>query len=54
MPVHGQHPGLRPDLVGGEDPVHRHEQEIPVQQLQVPSELLNPIGFAGSFDLPLA
>jgi nitrogenase molybdenum-iron protein alpha/beta subunit len=43
MSVHGQHPGLRPDLLGGEDPVHRHEQGIPVQQLQVPSELINEL-----------
>jgi DNA-binding transcriptional MerR regulator len=34
--VGGQDAGLRPDLLGREDPVHRREQRVPVQQLQVP------------------
>ena len=29
--VGGEHPGLRPDLLGGEDAVHRREQRVPVE-----------------------
>ena len=42
-PVLGQHPGLRLDLLGGEDALDRGQQRIAVEQLQVAGELLNVV-----------
>jgi len=39
--VHGQDAGLRPDLLGGEDPLDWREQRVTVEQFQVPGELLD-------------
>ncbi len=49
--VFGEHPGLRLDLLGGEDPPHRGQQRIAVQQFQVPGELLHPVDLAAPLDL---
>ena len=47
----GEHAGLRLDFLGGEDAPDRSEQRIPVEQLQVPGELLHPVDLAAALDL---
>src|SRR6266545_3864825 len=46
-----QHASLRLDLLSGQDAAHRGQERIPVQQLQVPRELLNRVDAGDSFDL---
>src|ERR1700748_3051807 len=50
-PVGGQGARLRPDLLGGEHALHRGQQRVPVQQVQVSCQLLHTVDFAASFDL---
>ena len=49
--VDGQGAGLRPDLLGREDAVHRGQQRIPVEQVQVSGELLHAVDLAAPLDL---
>jgi nucleoside-diphosphate-sugar epimerase len=50
-PVGRQRAGLRLDLLGREHTVHRRQQRVPVQQRQVPGELLHPVDLAAPLDL---
>ena len=49
--VGGQHPGLRLDLLGGEDAADRGEQRVAVEQLEVPGQLLDAVDVAAALDL---
>ena len=49
--VLGQRAGLQLDLLGREDALHRGQQRIPVQQLQVPGQLLNTVDLTAPLDL---
>jgi MFS family permease len=49
--VDGQGAGLRPDLLGREDALHRGQQRVPVEQVQVPGELLHAVDLAAPLDL---
>src|SRR5215831_6927911 len=49
--VLGQHPCLRPDLLGGQDPPHRGQPGIAVEQVQVARELLHAVDLAAALDL---
>jgi MFS family permease len=50
-PVGGQGTRLRPDLLGGEHALHRSQQRVPVQKLQISGQLLDAVNFAAPFDL---
>ena len=41
--VGGQHPGLRLDLLGGEHALHRRQQRVAVEQLEIAGQLLAPV-----------
>ena len=49
--VGGEHPGLRLDLLGGEDPGDRGQQRVAVEQLEVAGELLDAVDLAAALDL---
>src|SRR5699024_5195780 len=49
--IGGEHARLRLDGLGGEDAAHGSQQRIPVQQLEVPGELLDPVDLAAALDL---
>src|SRR5699024_2812357 len=49
--IGGEHARLRLDGLGGEDAAHRGEQRVPVQQLEVAGELLDPVDLAAALDL---
>src|SRR6185437_11994339 len=46
-----QYPRLRLDLLGSEDALHRGEQRIPVEQLEVPGELFDAVDLTPALDL---
>ena len=50
-PVLGQHPGLRLDLLRGEHALHRGEQRVPVEQVEIAGELLDAVDLAAPLDL---
>ena len=49
--VGGEHPRLRRDRLRGEDPAHRRQHRVPVEQLEVAGELLDPVDLAAALDL---
>jgi len=49
--VDGQGAGLRPDLLGREYALHRGQQRVPVEQVQVSCELLYAVNLAAALDL---
>src|SRR5512144_1146277 len=49
--VASEHPGLRPDVLGGEQAPHGSEQRVAVEQLDVPRQLLDPVDVAAPLDL---
>ncbi len=49
--VDGEHAGLRPDLLGGEDATHGAQQRVAVEQLEVAGELLDAVDVATPLDL---
>src|SRR5690606_5423143 len=46
-----QHPGLRLDLLRGEDTGHRGEQRVPVEQVEVAGQLFDTVDVTAALDL---
>src|SRR5690606_40925518 len=49
--VLGEHPRLRFDLLRREDTAHRREQRIPIEEFEIPGELLNTVDLAATLHL---
>src|SRR6266550_2844131 len=49
--VEGQHPRLRLDLLGGEDPAHGSQKRVAVEQIEIARELLDAVDLAPALDL---